>query len=74
MNDVSATRRRFSRLLLLFALIPIVLVLAWSLSAVAASLGTADYLVALLGDAVPAALLPTRPPVARRRRPDLLPL
>ncbi len=37
----------------------IVLVLAWSLSAVAASLGTADYLVALLGDAVPAALLPT---------------
>jgi Na+/H+ antiporter NhaC len=37
----------------------IVLVLAWSLSAVAASLGTADYLVALLGDAVPTALLPT---------------
>jgi Na+/H+ antiporter NhaC len=37
----------------------IVLVLAWSLSAVAASLGTADYLVALLGDAVPPAVLPT---------------
>jgi Na+/H+ antiporter NhaC len=37
----------------------IVLVLAWSLSAVAASLGTADYLVELLGDAVPAPLLPT---------------
>jgi Na+/H+ antiporter NhaC len=37
----------------------IVLVLAWSLSAVATSLGTADYLVALLGDAVPPAVLPT---------------
>jgi len=37
----------------------IVLVLAWSLSAVAASLGTADYLMALLGDAVPPAVLPT---------------
>jgi len=37
----------------------IVLVLAWALSAVAASLGTADYLVELLGEAVPAPLLPT---------------
>jgi Na+/H+ antiporter NhaC len=37
----------------------IVLVLAWALSAVAASLGTADYLVELLGDAVAAPLLPT---------------
>jgi Na+/H+ antiporter NhaC len=37
----------------------IVLVLAWALVTTTEALGTANYLVALLGDAVPASLLPT---------------
>jgi Na+/H+ antiporter NhaC len=37
----------------------LVLVLAWSLVTVTEALGTANYLVALLGDAIPASLLPT---------------
>ncbi|MFJ1626863.1 Na+/H+ antiporter NhaC family protein [Marinilactibacillus psychrotolerans] len=37
----------------------VVLLLAWSLSTVMNELGTADYLVSLLGDAMPPVLLPT---------------
>jgi len=37
----------------------IILTLAWALVTITEALGTADYLVALLGDAVPASLLPT---------------
>ena len=37
----------------------IILILAWALVTITETLGTADYLVALLGDAVPASLLPT---------------
>ncbi len=37
----------------------IVLILAWALVTTTDALGTADFLVALLGDAVPASLLPT---------------
>ena len=37
----------------------IVLILAWSLADVATALGTANYLVTLLGDSIPASLLPT---------------
>lgn len=37
----------------------VILLLAWSLAGVMNDLGTADYLVSLLGDAMPAFLLPT---------------
>ncbi len=37
----------------------VVLLLAWSLSSVMNELGTADYLVSLLGDTMPSVLLPT---------------
>lgn len=37
----------------------VILVLAWSLSGVMGQLGTADYLVSLLGDTLPPFLLPT---------------
>jgi Na+/H+ antiporter NhaC len=37
----------------------IILILAWSLADITDELGTADYLMALLGDRVPASLLPT---------------
>lgn len=37
----------------------VVLLLAWSLSGVMGELGTADFLVSLLGDAMPPVLLPT---------------
>ena len=36
----------------------IILILAWALAGITKQLGTADYLVSLLGDALPAALLP----------------
>ncbi|NNE46129.1 MAG: Na+/H+ antiporter NhaC family protein [Rhodothermales bacterium] len=41
---------------MLFAMI--ILVLAWSLSGITEVLGTAEYLVMILGDAIPAGLLP----------------
>jgi Na+/H+ antiporter NhaC len=41
---------------MLFAMI--ILVLAWSLSGITEVLGTAEYLVLILGDAIPAGLLP----------------
>jgi Na+/H+ antiporter NhaC len=37
----------------------IILILAWSLASITDELGTANYLMALLGDSVPASLLPT---------------
>jgi Na+/H+ antiporter NhaC len=37
----------------------IILILAWSLASITETLGTASYLMALLGDALPAAVLPT---------------
>ncbi len=37
----------------------IILVLAWSLASITETLGTASYLMALLGDAIPAAVLPS---------------
>jgi Na+/H+ antiporter NhaC len=37
----------------------VVLILAWALVTTTEALGTADYLVALLGDAIPASVLPT---------------
>jgi len=37
----------------------IILILAWSLADITKALGTADYLMALLGDTVPASILPT---------------
>jgi Na+/H+ antiporter NhaC len=37
----------------------VVLILAWALVTTTEALGTANYLVALLGDAIPASLLPT---------------
>lgn len=42
---------------MLYALI--ILVLAWALSSVTEQLGTAQYLVRLLGDAIPVAVIPT---------------
>jgi Na+/H+ antiporter NhaC len=37
----------------------IILILAWSLASITETLGTASYLMALLGDAIPAAVLPS---------------
>ncbi len=42
---------------MMFAMI--ILVLAWALSSITETLGTADFLVTIMGDALPAALLPT---------------